>query len=167
MRNIIMEQLYNFSKVPYQKWFKSKPAWTIKREQLLKFPKDSLGYNLGCFLEHNNFELEEKLENHDVFHVLTKTGTTVPEEISMQFYLFGNGKRSIYQTVVIIIGCCLYPDYINRFFATYLLGKKSTPFYHIDYLKLLKQPIANIIIAYNIKPTNTKQYTTESSLLIN
>ena len=40
-------------------------------------------------------------EDHDVFHVLTRTGLTVKNEIELQFYLLGNGKRSLFLFIVI------------------------------------------------------------------
>ncbi len=40
-------------------------------------------HHLGYFLTKNNFSLQSKLENHDVFHVLTNIGITVPDEIAM------------------------------------------------------------------------------------
>ncbi|MEO9894336.1 MAG: hypothetical protein ABJF52_17540, partial [Aurantibacter sp.] len=95
MRAIILELLYKWSLAPYQN-LKSNTAWDVTIADLQKFPDESLGQQLGAFLTRNNFNLQDKLESHDVFHVLTNTGISVPEEISMQFYLMGNGKRSAY-----------------------------------------------------------------------
>jgi len=103
-----------------------------------------LGHQMGYFLRSNSFDLQEKLESHDVFHVLTETGTTVPEEISMQFYLLGNGKRSIYLLSVILLGTLLFPDYLKFFRSRYRLGKSALPFYQLDFYKLLNQPIERI-----------------------
>jgi len=143
MRGLILEKLYEWSLIPYQS-FKSNTAWNIKIEELLQYSKDSLGYNLGYFLLQNNFDIQDKLENHDVFHVLTNTGITVPEEISMQYYLFGNGKRSIYLFTVIAIGGLLFPDYYKLFLSKYNRGKAALPFHQLNFLKLLNQPLQRI-----------------------
>jgi len=143
MRDLILEKLYEWSLVPYQA-FKKNKAWNVGIEDLLHYPKNTLGFQMGHFLLKNNFDLQEKLESHDVFHVLTNTGITVPEEISMQFYLLGNGKRSIYLFTVILIGGLLFPDYAKLFLSKYRRGRASLPFHQLDFQKLLNQPIERI-----------------------
>ena len=156
MRAIILEKLYEWSLIPYQS-FKKNEAWVLGIEDLLQYSKESLGYQMGYFLLSNNFDLQEKLESHDVFHVLTGTGITVPEEISMQFYLLGNGKRSIYLFSVIFLGTLLFPDYLTLFKSKYRLGKAALPFYQLDFSKLLDQPIERIKDTFLIQETNEKQ----------
>lgn len=143
MRAIFLEKLYEWSLIPYQALKKNEP-WPLEIEDLLQYPKASLGYQTGRFLLRHNFDLQEKLENHDVFHVLTGTGITVPEEISMQFYLLGNGKRSMYLFSVILLGTLLYPDKLRMFCTKYRRGRTSFPFHQLDFLKLLDQPMARI-----------------------
>ncbi len=143
MRALILEKLYEWSLIPYQS-FKKNNAWNVGIEDLLQYPKQSLGFQMGSFLLRHNFDLQEKLESHDVFHVLTGTGITVPEEISMQFYLLGNGKRSAYLFTVILIGGLLFPDYFKLFRAKYRQGKSSLPFHQLDFYKLLDQPLDRI-----------------------
>lgn len=143
MRAIILEKLYEWSVIPYQA-LKKNAAWNLGIEDLLQYNKESLGYQMGSFLLKNNFDLHEKLESHDVFHVLTGTGITVPEEISMQFYLFGNGKRSTYLFSVIFIGSFLYPDKYKLFALAFRRGKIALAFHQLDFYKLLDQPIERI-----------------------
>ncbi len=144
MRALLLETLYEWSKKPYQKFIKKNDPWALGIKDLMHYPSTTLGFHLACFLLKHNFEIQPKLEDHDVFHVLTETGTTVPEEISMQYYLWGNGKRSLYQYAVIILGTLLYPDYIALFTKAYRRGKKALVFHHLNFLKLLDQPIARI-----------------------
>lgn len=143
MRVIILEKLYEWSLIPYQS-FKKNEAWDLGIKDLLQYSKNTLGYQMGYFLLSNNFNLQEKLESHDVFHVLTGTGITVPEEISMQFCLLGNGKRSIYLLTVIFLGTLLFPDYLQLFLSKYRRGKSALPFHQVDFHKLLDQPIERI-----------------------
>lgn len=143
MRAIFLEKLYQWSLKPYQAFKKNTP-WGLQLEDLLQYPKNSLGYHLGRFMLQHDFDLQEKLERHDVFHVLTGTGISVPEEISMQFYLMGNGKRSGYLISVMVLGSLLYPDKLGMFLTTYRRGKAALPFYQLDFLKLLDQPLLRI-----------------------
>ena len=154
MRDKILELLYYWSMKPYQKWFKNQQPWTITKKSLLQLPFNSLGHQLGVFLLINNFELEAKLENHDVFHVLTATGVSVPDEITMQFYLLGNGKRSIYLFLVIATGLILYPEHWTRFLNAFKKGKRALPFYHLNYFDLLNIPLNHLQQRYLIEPNN-------------
>ncbi len=144
MRAFILEIIYEWSKKPYQKWFKKQPSWDITVKALIQYPKESLGFHLGCFMLQHDFSPQPKLENHDVFHVLTNTGVSVPEEVSMQYYLLGNGKRSIYLISVIFLGTLLYPDKIQLFNKAYKKGKAAYAFHQLDYKKLLHQSIQSL-----------------------
>ena len=119
MRDLIIEKMYEWSKKPYQKFFKKNEPWPITSKELVRYPPESLGFHMGCFLLKYNFEIQPKLEDHDVFHVLTNTGVSVTEEIGMQYLLLGNGKRSAYQFAVITIGTLFYPMQWERFNTFY------------------------------------------------
>jgi hypothetical protein len=116
MKDLFIEKLYEMTQKPYQRYFKKGKPWQVTRQQLIWFPQDTLGFHLGCFLLKYDLQLQSKLEDHDVFHVLTTTGITVPEEIALQFFLLGNGKRSLYLLMVIVMGACFYPTHLNFFY---------------------------------------------------
>lgn len=150
MKDKLFEQFYNLSKIPYQRFFKKKKPWLVNRDILLTYPEQSLGYDLGLFLTVNHFSMEPKLEDHDVMHVLTGIGTTVKEEIAMQFYLFGNGKRSVYLLSVLFVGSLFYPLELPFFISYYKRGKKALSFYYLDYSKLLLHPTEKIRKTFKI-----------------
>lgn len=150
MKDYLIEKMYEYSKKPYQKYFKKNKPWNFSKQQLLEFPEDSLGFNLGCFLIKHHFEIQPKLEDHDVIHVLTNTGVSVRDEIAMQYYLFGNGKKSLYLFMVLITGTIFYPSQIKFFIQKYKAGKKSFQFYHLDFSKMLHQPLKTIQDTFKI-----------------
>ncbi|WP_333879400.1 hypothetical protein, partial [Flavobacterium sp.] len=151
MRALILEKMYEWSKKPYQKFFKKNEAWDISIPQLIRYPEDSLGFHLGCFLLRYTFELQPKLEDHDIIHVLTNTGVSVPEEIGMQYYLWGNGKRSAYLILVIGLGTLFYGSHLKSFYKQYQRGKMAHRFYDLAFDKMLAQPIQNIQNTFNIQ----------------
>lgn len=151
MRDLIIEKMYEWSKKPYQKFFKKNEPWPITSKELIGYPTESLGFHMGCFLLKYNFEIQPKLEDHDVFHVLTNTGVSVTEEIGMQYLLLGNGKRSAYQFAVIIIGTLFYPLQWKRFNIFYRRGKSAHQFYDLPFEKMLLEPLINIQNTFNIK----------------
>lgn len=150
MKDKIIEKMYEISKKPYQKWFKKNEPWQTTSQELIKLPKASLGFHLGNFLVRYNFEIQEKLEDHDVIHVLTNTGISVVEEIGMQYYLLGNGKRSLYLLMVITTGLLFYPTQIHYYLNQFDKGKKAHQFYHLDFQKMLTIPVKTIRNTFNI-----------------
>lgn len=151
MKDKLFELLYMLSKLPYQRFLKKNAPWNVTKEALLTYPVNSLGYDLGLFLTVNHFTMEPKLEDHDVMHVLIGIGTSVKEEIAMQFYLLGNGKRSIYLFMVVLFGTLFYPFEFPFFRSYYKRGRKALSFYDLDYSKLLMQPTENIRKAFKIQ----------------
>ena len=150
MKDLFIEKMYELSKKPYQKFIKKGKAWEINIPELIQLPADSLGFHLGCFLLKYNFEIQPKLEDHDVIHVLTNTGISVVEEIGMQYYLFGNGKRSLYLLLVILSGTLFYPTKVSYFKNEFKKGKQAHPFYNLDFLNILSVPIITIQHSFNI-----------------
>lgn len=150
MRDYLIERLYECTKKPYQKYLKKNEPWEINKAELMNFPKDSLGYGLGNFLYKHHFDIQEKLEDHDIIHVLTNTGISVYEEIGMQYYLLGNGKRSLYLFMVILSGTLFYPKQIKYFVRQFIRGKRAHSFYYLDFSKMLLMPIVSIQQTFKI-----------------
>jgi ubiquinone biosynthesis protein Coq4 len=150
MKDLVIEKMYEWSKKPYQKFFKKNLPWTIGKKELLSLPQESLGFHLGCFLIKYHFEIQPKLEDHDVIHVLTKTGISVQEEIGMQYYLLGNGKKSLYLFLVIVSGTCFYPTQFTYFINEYKRGKKALCFHYLDYSKMLLIPVEQMRETFKI-----------------
>ncbi|MEK8179592.1 hypothetical protein WMW71_04490 [Flavobacterium buctense] len=151
MRDLIIEKMYEWSKKPYQKFFKKNEPWNITPKELILYPQDSLGFHMGCFLLKYNFEIQPKLEDHDVIHVLTNTGVSVIEEIGMQYFLWGNGKKSAYLYMVIFIGSLFYPNRYTTFLDYFKRGKSAHQFHDLEFNKMLHLPIQTIQTTFNIK----------------
>lgn len=152
MKDFIIEKLYKTIKVPYEYFFKTKAiAWDLTLSDYLNHKEETLGNKLGKFLTTHNYSIQEKLEEHDVFHVLTNTGITVVNEIEMQFYLLGNGKRSPFVFIVILTGIFFYPSNYKKFYDSYTKGKNAHQFYHLDFSKILHKPLTEIQYIFNIK----------------
>lgn len=150
MKSLIFEKMYEITKKPYQKWFKKNEPWNIGISDLLNYPEESLGFHLGQFLHANQFDIQPKLEDHDVIHVLTGIKTSVQDEIGMQFYLMGNGKRSAYMYMVIASGTLFYPYHFRDFLDCYARGKKAHHFHDLEFFGMLAQPIARIRETFSI-----------------
>lgn len=158
IRKKICVWLFDVSKLPYAKYFKKNSPWNLSANDLLQFPLNSLGNELGKFLDTNQFSLIPKLEKHDAYHVITEFGTTVENEIALQYFFWGNGKKSIYMYAVISIGFMLVPEYYQLYFKSYKKGKNTNPVYNLNIKKLLTEPLSDVknqirLNQSNLKPT--------------
>ena len=124
--------------------FKTGPSWNVHTKQLLSYPEDSLGYHLGCFLIQHKLEPQPRCEDHDVFHVLTDYKIDTAQEIAMQYWLWGNGKRSPFVLLAMLVGVVLYVDQYSIFIHAIEAGHKASPIHDIDFKQHLYSPIALI-----------------------
>lgn len=135
--------IYDWSQHFYTKYFKQKKvAWSVSVDQLKFYPVNSLGRELANFIEEHGFNLMPKLENHDVCHLLTQTGTDIQEEIAMQYLLCGNGKKSLYMVGMITIGTIIYPEYISYYLRKFNAGKQFRPLHQVDFEQFLTEDIS-------------------------
>lgn len=135
-RKLFITWLFKWTMVIYCK-FKKKEAWNISTSQLLKMKQSTFGYSLGKLLHSNGFELIPKVERHDAYHLLTGFGTTVEDEIALQYCCFGNGKRTPYLYGVLFLGTLILPDYLPYYIIAYKYGKQANSFHHFDFEKVL------------------------------
>ena len=148
MKNLRLKFLlfmYEISQKQYRRFFKRKKRkWQFNEKQLLAFQEDSLGKKLGEFYKKHGFRMIPQLENHDVYHLITKYATKMIDEISMQYLLFGNGKKSAYLLGVLVLGTLVFPEYFNTYRKAYQKGKSMKAFHHWDFEALLWQNFENL-----------------------
>lgn len=141
IREIFVIHSFDLASAMYMR-FKTGPAWNVNTRTLLTYPAHSLGYHLGCFLIKHRFEPQPRCENHDVFHVITNYNIDTKQEIAMQFWLFGNGKRSLFVFLAILVGVLLYVDGYHAFAKAYTTGKNAKRIHDLDFKQLLASPLA-------------------------
>ncbi|WP_157111705.1 hypothetical protein [Nonlabens spongiae] len=130
--------------------FHLRSSWKLRSSDLLDHSTDSLGFHIGCFLLKHDLELQDHAETHDAFHVLTGYNTSSLEEIGMQFWLHGNGKRSFPLYSAMAAGLLLYPDKFRYLMDCQYLGQRSRPIHHLNYLELLQEPMDSLRIQNQI-----------------
>jgi ubiquinone biosynthesis protein Coq4 len=139
---------FDFSRKLYL-LFKKGTAWDINRKQLLSYPQSSLGFHLGCFLLKHDFCPQATCEDHDVFHVLTGFNTDTAHEIAMQYWLWGNGKRSVFVLLAMLSGVLFYPDKYSFFKNSLLRGNHSKPIHAVNYQSQLKTDVNHLYPSIN------------------
>ena len=141
-RDWLLIEGVEFAKRPYVRFFKRrKKAWNLSNEQLLEFPMGSLGAELGHFLQERDLRLVDKLEDHDIMHVLLDLDTQVEAEAIMQFLLWGNGKCSLFCLGTAAISWLLLPAIRTELKAAYHSGKRMRRFHDWKFQFLLREPL--------------------------
>jgi ubiquinone biosynthesis protein Coq4 len=140
-REIVIYHSFEIARKVYVP-FKTEIPWKVHTRQLLAYPKESLGYHLGCFLLQHKFEPQPHCEDHDIFHVLTGFKIDTAQEIALQYWLWGNGKRSPFAVLAMLVGAVLYTDKQLLFTKAFLSGKNSEAIHHLEFKQYLYSPIA-------------------------
>ncbi len=118
---------------------KKRKRWSIQLTDLEQYPKNTLGKDLAIFLTKENFDLIAGLESHDIYHVLLNYSTEVEEEAQMQFFLLGNGKKSVYAIGTSFVAFLTMPDQWLAFWRAYRRGDQARKIHLWDFRFLLKE----------------------------
>ncbi|TJZ52478.1 hypothetical protein FAZ15_18980 [Sphingobacterium olei] len=152
LRLKFMLHLYGWSSRVYANTFKiNKKAWGITKIEFLSYPEGTLGKALGDFYSRNGFDVMPKLENHDVFHILTDTDTKIQDEIAMQYLLLGNGKLSLYLFAMIFIGGFIFPEYFSSYMQAFKKGRNMASFHEIEFKVLLYRSVDDLRASLTLK----------------
>ncbi|MEL1245886.1 hypothetical protein AAEO56_16550 [Flavobacterium sp. DGU11] len=130
--------------------FKTKKA-AVSMDELINYPKDSLGFHLGCFLFNNSCESDPIPEKEDVYRTLLTKEVSNKEEIAMHYYLFGNGDFSFRTLFVMGSGAVFYPHCVAYFYKRYRDGRNALRFYDLDHFRMLHLPLQRIKDAFLIR----------------
>lgn len=159
LRAHLLVFLFEKTKPIYRSIFKrNSVAWKTTRKDLLRFPYGTLGRSLGEFLLQNDFEVEPKLESHDVSHVLLNYSTDVVSEICLQYFYLGSGKKSLYSFGTVLLGGLMMPEYFNYFLIAFKRGRTALNFSKWNFEHLLKEKTDNLRKLIFKKQSNNKLF---------
>lgn len=92
-------------------FYKRKRAFT---KQLAACEIGTIGHEIHLTLQRKGLKVIPLFEDHDLKHVLLGYDMTAIDEVRMQFYLMGNGNKSVYCLLVVASGI-IYPNYWKIF----------------------------------------------------
>lgn len=145
IREKIPSLLVNLFSDSYRKLFKSnKKSWSISMIQLANYEKNTVGFHLYTFLNTHHIQLMPQFESHDIFHMISGYSIHTIDEIRLQYFLLGNGKRSVFQFGTILLGTILLPEYMSSYFKAFRAGKNSMTFYNWQFEYLLKEDFEDL-----------------------
>lgn len=111
--------------------------WNLSTAELLRYPEGSLGKTLGDFLKLHEVEILTGAEYHDIHHILFDYSISFKDEVALQFFLHGNGKKSIASVSTRIGAWCLLPTEWKYLKASYERGKKCKDVSKLNFRNML------------------------------
>jgi ubiquinone biosynthesis protein Coq4 len=133
------------------------PALGMSKMQMRQLPVGTLGYDLAHFLDTHDFDVMDKVENHDMYHVLLGYKPDVVSEIAMQFFLLANGRRSIDTLGMVTLGGAMYPFSWRVFVTAWRDGRAAHSVVDWELEHLIHEPTAILQSKiYNKASTNTE-----------
>jgi hypothetical protein len=122
----------------HTKYFRSsRVPWGYSTNDLLMQPPNTLAGQLGLFLSVHRLEPVPKAERHDCFHVLLGFKTDVASEASMQWFLIGSGKKSIFTFGTALLSLLILPEHYKQYLTAYKKGKGAVDISEWDFKNLL------------------------------
>lgn len=118
--------------------------WGLSTAELLKYPEGSLGKALGEFLKQHDVELLTGAEYHDIHHILFDYSISFKDEVALQFFLHGNGKKSIASVSTRIGAWCLLPTEWKYLKASYERGKKCKDVSKLNFKNMLYDDFSQV-----------------------
>jgi len=113
------------------------PSWNLSTSQLLAFPNGTVGKTLGEFLKNNRLEPIAGAESHDLYHILFNYDSSFKDEVALQFFLRGNGKKSIASFGTSIGAWCVLPMHWSYLKSSYARGKECMDISKLDLKSIL------------------------------
>lgn len=118
--------------------------WDISTKQLLEFPEGTLGKALGDFLQEHHVDLLKGAEYHDIQHVLLGYSISFKDEVALQFFLHGNGKKSLASLSTRIGAWLLLPTQWHYLNEAYQRGKRCKDITKLNYKALLYNDMSQL-----------------------
>ena len=139
----------------HAKFYTKRKPWGLRTQNLLFYPENTLGKELGNFLLSEKLQPIPRVERHDAFHILLDFDTHVNNEAAMQFFLIGNGKISPFTLGTAVFAGLMLPEQWRNFRKQYNRGKKARNISKWDFQELLTENFEDLKkIIFHIPVTN-------------
>ncbi len=134
--------------------YEKRQPWGLRMEDLMTYPKGTLGRELGMFLRDEELQPVPKVERHDAFHILLDFSTHIYDEAAMQFYLIGNGKISPFTVGTAVFAGMMLPDQWGYFRRQFARGRVARSIAKWNFKELLNENFTDLKKNINHQPVN-------------
>lgn len=142
MRELVVNMLVRYLFFPLIKLIYKPDYQRLDMMTLEKCPEDSLGQCVCQFLKERNLIVFDGYELHDIKHALLDYETNLEGEISLQFFEYGNGNKSLPVAIVLICGIIIKPESLYQFIKAYKRGRHSCPLNELQLLSNLETQLS-------------------------
>ena len=144
-RSALLVYLTHRMALPVLRIIRKPEIFPFTREELKKFPDDTLGKDLIIFLETKKLDLLPYYARHDIKHILLNYDTTDEGEGSLQCFMLGNGHISFPVIATVVYAFVTMPEYWPGFKKAYARGKRCNPISDWKWFEILEQPTKSLI----------------------
>lgn len=141
----IRERVFHFLTLnvyfPFCKAVYSGQGKAVDLFTLTDMPINSLGERTSHFLKQNKLEPMPGYEAHDMKHTLLGFSADMKGEISMQYFEFGNGNKSLPVITVMLFGTLFMPEEYKEYLYQFRRGKSAKALSRIDLKEFAKVSI--------------------------
>lgn len=133
---MIRERIFNFLTLnvyfPFCKAVYSGQGKAVDLFTLTDMPPNSLGERTSRFLKENKLVPMPGYEGHDMKHTLLGYPANMKGEISMQYFEWGNGNRSLPVITVMLFGTLFMPEEYKEYLIQYRRGRRAKNLSRVD-----------------------------------
>lgn len=135
--------------LPVLKLIRRPKPFPYTREELERFPENTLGKDLVTFLTARELQLLPYYAKHDIKHILLQYDTTDEGEVCLQCFMLGNGHLSFPVAATVLYGFVTMPEYWSKFKTAYKRGKRAAPIANWAWFEILREPTAVLVHRIN------------------
>ena len=144
LRSSLLVFLTHNMALPLLQLMRNEERFQYSLHQLAMMPENSLGFNLGKFLQQRNLELLPYYARHDIKHILLNYDTTEEGEVCLQCFMLGNGHLSFPVMATVLYGFVTMPEHWNTFRSAYRRGRRSISIERWQWFDLLPEPLEQL-----------------------
>ena len=144
IRSKLLVLLTHTIALPILKIIRKKKVFPYSMEKLSALPYETVGNELWQILNEQNLRLLPYYEKHDIKHVVLQYPFTDEGEVSLQFFMLGNGRISFPVLSTVIYGVITMPEYYASFKKAYRRGKQIPTLDQLDWFSIIEIPLIQV-----------------------
>lgn len=144
IRSKLLVLLTHTIALPILKIIRKKKIFPYSMEKLSALPYETVGNELWQVLNEQNLRLLPYYEKHDIKHVVLQYPFTDEGEVSLQFFMLGNGRISFRVLSTVIYGVITMPEFYSSFKKAFRKGKEIPWLDQLDWFSIMEIPLLQI-----------------------
>ncbi len=141
LRERLLVWLTHQAALPLLRLIRAPARFPYDMQALSAMPRGTVGAELYAMLSGKNLRLLPHYAKHDLKHVILGYDTTGAGEVSLQFFMLGNGHCSFPVAATVLYGVCTMPEHWSGFRRAFRRGRATEYIEHWPWAELVAQPM--------------------------